>query len=86
MSLFKVELGSALYKKGVRWTECLESERIGKYAMQHMVLDHIHTISRMVMLIIIITSQVLGHTNINKNAQQANNMNKLSMNEVTMNF
>ena len=38
------------------------------------------------MKIIIFISQVLGHTNINKNAQQANNMNKLSMNEVTMNF
>ena len=40
----------------------------------------------LVILNMIITSQVLGHTNINKNAQQANNMNKLSMHEVTMNF
>ena len=71
-----------MYKKGVRWTECLESERIGKYAMQHMVLDHIHTISRMVMLIIIITSQVLGHTNFDKLAARINNMGVICMNKV----
>ena len=70
-----------MYKKGVRWTECLESERIGKYAMQHMVLDHIHTISRMVMLIIIITSQVLGHTKVKK---ALTGINLFSLNEVTM--
>ena len=74
-----------MYKKGVRWTECLESERIGKYAMQHMVLDHIHTISRMVMLIIIITSQVLGHTNFDKLAARINNMGVICMNKVKIN-
>ena len=36
----KVEVGSALYKKGVRWTEIMESESMGKYDGEHMVLGH----------------------------------------------
>ena len=45
MVLFKVEVGSALYKKGVRWIEYSESEGIGKHDTKHMVLDYIITIS-----------------------------------------
>ena len=47
-----------MYKKGVRWTEYIEWERIVKPAIHHMVLDHIHTISMMVMLIIINSSHL----------------------------
>ena len=36
----KVEVGSALYKNGVRWTEIMESESMGKYDGEHMVLGH----------------------------------------------
>ena len=45
MMLFKVEVGSAMYKKGVRWIEYSESEGIGKHDTKHMVLDYIITIS-----------------------------------------
>ena len=100
MILYKVEVGSAMYKKGIRWTEYMESEGIGKHDIKIMVLDYILTISKtidhphnyqdhpvaLVILIIIITSQMLGHMNFNKNAHQENNMVKLSMNKVTMNF
>ena len=89
-----------MYKKGIRWTEYMESEGIGKHDIKIMVLDYILTISTtidhphnyqdhpvaLVILIIIITSQMLGHMNFNKNAHQENNMVKLSMNKVTMNF
>ena len=44
MMLFKVEVGSAMYKKGVRWTEYMESEGIGKHDRKNMVLDYIITI------------------------------------------
>ena len=44
MTLNKVEVGSALYKKGIRWIETMESE-IGKHELNYMVLDYILTIS-----------------------------------------
>ena len=37
------------------------------------------------MLIIIIISQMLGHTNFNKSTQQINNMSLISMNKVEIN-
>ena len=39
---YKVEVGSALYRKGVRWTEFMDSE-IGKHDLNYMVLDYILT-------------------------------------------
>ena len=89
-----------MYKKGIRWTEYMESESIGKHDLKYMVLDFILTISTLidhlynyrdhpvtlVILIIIIISQVLGHMNFNKNAKKENNMCPLSMDTVTMNF
>ena len=36
--MFKVKVGSFLYKKGIRWTEYMESESIGKHDEEHMVL------------------------------------------------
>ena len=88
---YKVEVGSALYKRGIRWTEYMESEIIGKHDFQYMVLDFILTISMVIlmilnrtttMLILVIMSQTLGHANFNKGARQENNMVLISMNEV----
>ena len=89
-----------MYKKGVRWIEYSESEGIGKHDTKHMVLDYIITISTtidhpykyhdhhvtLVILIIIIISQVLGHTNFKEKTQKENNMCTLSMDRVTMKF
>ena len=89
-----------MYKKGVRWIEYSESEGIGKHDTKHMVLDYIITISTtidhpykyhdhhvtLVILIIIIISQVLGHTNFKEKTQKENNMCQLSMDRVTMKF
>ena len=96
MRLYKVEVGSAMHKKGIRWTEYMESESIGKHDLKYMVLDFILTISTLidhlynyrdhpvtlVILIIIIISQVLGHTNFNKNAWRMIYMSKITMNKV----
>ena len=46
--VYKVKVGSALYKKGIRWTEYMESKGIGKHAKQYMVLNHILTISMII--------------------------------------
>ena len=45
--LFKVEVGSAMYKEGMRWTETFGRTDIRTEALgtQHMVLDFILTIS-----------------------------------------
>ena len=43
--VYKVKVGSALYKKGIRWTEYMESKRIGKHAKQYMVLAHNHILT-----------------------------------------
>ena len=89
-----------MYKKGVRWIEYSESEGIGEHDTKHMVLDYIITIFTtidhpykyrdhpvtLVILIIIIISQVLGHTNFKEKTQKENNMCHLSMNRVTMKF
>ena len=48
MILYKVEVGSAMYKKGIRWTEYMESESIGKHDLKYMVLDFILTISTLI--------------------------------------
>ena len=34
-----------MYKEGMRWTEYMESESVGKHDIKYMVLDHILTIS-----------------------------------------
>ena len=34
-----------MYKEGIRWTEFMESEIIGKHDVKYMVLDYILTIS-----------------------------------------
>ena len=73
-----------MYKEGIRWTECMET--FGRTDITYMVLDYnlnIFMITKInLVIIIIIISQVLGHTNFNKNGQLANSMNLLSMNEV----
>ena len=43
MTLYKVEVGSARYKEGIRWTECVET--FGETVITHMVLHYILTIS-----------------------------------------
>ena len=48
-TLSKVEVGSAMYKKGIRWTECMET--FGRTDLTYMVLDHI-TIVFMIILIV----------------------------------
>ena len=95
-TFFKVEVGSAMYKEGIRWTETFGRTDITTEALgtQHMVLDFILTISlrfswsliidndvSLVMLIIIIISQVLGHTKVKK---ALTGINLFSLNEVTM--
>ena len=44
MTLYKVEVGSARYKEGIRWTECIRTFGLGhgKTDETHMVLDYIH--------------------------------------------
>ena len=84
MILYKVEVGSAMYKEGFRWTESIDIH--GETGIsQCMVLDYILTISiiTIAMLIIIIIPQVLGHTNFNQNTLLENNMN-ISMNKVNI--
>ena len=44
---YKVEVGSARYKQGVRWTECMEF-KVGKADITHMVIDYILTISMII--------------------------------------
>ena len=39
MTLYKVEVGSAMYKEGIRWTECTEWT-FGKTETKRMVLDY----------------------------------------------
>ena len=45
MLLYKVEVGSAMYKEGIRWTESLQSFGLTDIRTQSMVLDYILTIS-----------------------------------------
>ena len=40
MTLYKVEVGSARYKEGIRWTECIEVH--GRTETTQMVLDYIY--------------------------------------------
>ena len=44
MTLYKVEVGSARYREGIRWTECIKTFGFGhgKTDETHMVLDYIH--------------------------------------------
>ena len=92
--LLKVEVGSAMYKEGIRWTECMEPFGID-ITYHYMVLDiylHDHTygfqdtyhdhLVTLVMLITFIISQKLGHTSFKKNGQLEKNMN---MAKVTIN-
>ena len=45
MMLPKVEVGSAMYKEGVRWTESMQSFGLPDIRSQSMVIDYILTIS-----------------------------------------
>ena len=56
MTLYKVEVGSARYKEGIRWTECIKAFGHGKAATTQMVLDYIYAHPD----VIIIISQDLG--------------------------
>ena len=58
MTLYKGEVGSARYKEGIRWTECIRTFGFGhgKTDETHMVLDYIHDHPD----VIIIISQDLG--------------------------
>ena len=94
MLLYKVEVGSAMYNEGIRWTESLQSFGLTDIRTQSMVLDFILTISMindhdhpvtLVMLVVIIISQVLGHMNFNKISQLENNMNLFTLNDVAIN-
>ena len=56
MMLYKVEVGSAMYKEGVRWTESMQTFGLPDIRSQSMVLDYIPMIILMVfMMTIIIT-------------------------------
>ena len=47
-----MEVGSALYKEGIRWTEYMESKSIiGKHDEKYMVLDCILTISMIILMV-----------------------------------
>ena len=49
MTLYKVEVGSAMYKKGIRWTKYMETEGYyGKHDQKYVVLDYIVTISTII--------------------------------------
>ena len=37
--LSKVEVGSAMYKEGIRWTECMET--FGRTDITYMVIDYL---------------------------------------------
>ena len=99
--MYKVEVGSVLYKAGIRWTEYNESEfTVGEHDRRYMVLDqlinvYILTISLIILvvfmitiidhpvtLVMLITSQVLGHKNIISYA--IDQLHLLNMNEVKM--
>ena len=55
-------MGSALYKKGIRWTEYMESKSIiGKHDEKYMVLDCILTISSIILLVFMKTSTISDH-------------------------
>ena len=56
MTLYKVEVGSARYKEGIRWTECIKAFFHGKAETTEMVLDYIYAHPD----VIIIISQDLG--------------------------
>ena len=45
-----MEVGPAMCKRGIRWTEYMESEIIGKHDFQYMVLDFILTISMVILM------------------------------------
>ena len=45
MMLPKVEVGSAMYKEGVRWTESMQSFGLPDIRSQSMVIDYILTTS-----------------------------------------
>ena len=56
MMSYKVEVGSAMYKEGVRWTESMQTFGLPDIRSQSMVLDYIPMIILMVfMMTIIIT-------------------------------
>ena len=41
IDVVQVELGSAMYKEGFRWTEFMESDSFGKQDTKYMVLNNI---------------------------------------------
>ena len=41
IDVVQVELGSAMYKAGIRWTDYMESDSIGKHDEKYMVLGNI---------------------------------------------
>ena len=51
----EVEVGSVMYKGGIRWTEYMESESIGKHDEFFMVLDYILTILTIAMIILMVS-------------------------------
>ena len=48
MTLYKVKVGSAKYKAGIRWTECFEVH--GRTETTQMVFDYILTISTIILM------------------------------------
>ena len=52
---FGDEVDSAMYKGGIRWTEYMESETIGKHDEYFMVLDYILTILTISIIILMVS-------------------------------
>ena len=48
-----MELGSAMYKEGIRWTECMET--FGRTDLSYMVLHHILIIFMVILIVFMIT-------------------------------
>ena len=58
MMLYKVEVGSAMYKEGMRWTESMQSFGLPDITSQNMVLDYILTISMIILMVFIMTIMI----------------------------
>ena len=58
MMLPKVEVGSAMYKEGVRWTESMQSFGLPDIRSQSMVIDYILTISISIFMVFMMTFMV----------------------------
>ena len=58
MLLYKVEVGSAMYNEGMRWTESLQSFGLPDIRSQNMVLHYILTISMIILVVFMMTIMI----------------------------